>query len=398
MSLFQMCGAGSMDEEFLATLIGPLPPIKSISPYCKELLTAVSKRANVEFVGFKKLYPDILFPGGSVAESEGHTCTCDYGTARIRNILTYYNPFSWIWAGITIKGNVVHAQWWSHILAPQYLTILALCKLRGKKIVITVHNVVPHEKNRISILLNHSVMCLGDAFIVHSNRNIEELHSILEISRDRIHRIPIGISNCFSEGDVSKQLARERLDLPSDKKILLFFGNIREYKGLDILLKAFVKVLEERSDVLLVIAGKPWIRWDPFEEIIDKNEIRQNIRLFLDFIPSEMMRYFYVSADMVVLPYKEFTSQSAIAADALAFSKPLIVADVGGLPELVKEKRMVIKPNNPDALAAKILETIEDGSLLQKLAQDAKELSIEYSWDNVGLNTIQLYQKVLGEE
>lgn len=386
----------TMDGKFLATLIGPLPPIKSISPYCKELLTAVSKEANVEFIGFKKLYPDMLFPGGRITENAGRSCASDYGNARIRNILTYYNPFSWIWAGVTIKGNVVHAQWWSHILAPQYLTILALCKLRGKKIVITVHNVIPHEKNRISMLLNHSVMCLGDAFVVHSDRNIDELHSILKISRDRIHRIPIGISSHFTEGEVSKQLAKERLDLPSDKKILLFFGNIREYKGLDILLKAFVKVLEERSDVLLVIAGKPWIRWEPFEEIIVKNGIRQNIKFFLDFIPTEMMRYFYISADMVVLPYTEFSSQSAIAADALAFSKPLIVTDVGGLPELVKEKQMVVKPNDPGALAAAILEAIGNDLLLQKLTLDAKELSIECSWDCVGLSTIQLYQKVLG--
>lgn len=386
-----------MREKYFVTLIGPLPPIKSISPYCKDLLTAISKQTNVEFIGFKKLYPNILFPGGNITENDGQNCTYEYGaTTRIRNILTYYNPFSWIWAGITIKGDVVHAQWWSHILALEYITILALCKLRGKRIVLTVHNVIPHEKSKISMLLNRSVMMFGDAFIVHSNRNINELHSILKISRDQIYRIPIGVSSHFTEGEVSKHLARESLDLPNDKKVLLFFGNIREYKGLDVLLEAFVKVLETRNDVVLVIAGKPWIRWEPFEEIITKNQIEQSVKLFLDFIPTEKVKYFYCSADLVILPYKDFTSQSAIAADALAFSKPLIVTDVGGLSEYVKDKRCIIEPNNPENLAKGILNLFETKGLLQNLSSDSKELAGSFSWDAIAQDTISLYRKLIG--
>jgi len=385
-----------MNDKYLVTLIGPLPPIKSISPYCKDLLIALSKYTNVEHVGFKKLYPDMLFPGGSITESEKQSCTYDYGTTRIRNLLTYYNPFSWIWAGITIKGDVVHAQWWSHMLALEYMVILALCKLRGKKIVITVHNVVPHENNIVNMLLNRSVLIFGDAFIVHSNRNVDELHSLLKIPKDRIYRIPIGVPSHYKGEEVSQRSAREKLDLPNDKKVLLFFGNIREYKGLDILLEAFAQVFEKRNDVILVIAGKPWIRWEPFEEIIKKNGMEQNIKLFLDFIPTEMMKYFYISADLVILPYKEFTSQSAVAADAVAFTKPLIITDVGGLSEYVLDKRCVIEPNNPEALAEGILSLFETEGLLPKLSLDSKKLAESFSWDAIAQDTVLLYKKLKG--
>lgn len=323
-------------------------------------------------------------------------------SALIR-ILTSYNPLSWIWAGFTIKSKIVHAQWWSLVLAPVYFVVLAICKFRGKKIIITVHSVLPHadlpyKNKRINKFLNRVVLFLGDIFIVHSKRNIEELHDIFGIPKEKIVRIPIGTLTLFKDSIVTKEDAREELGLPLDGKIILFFGTIREYKGLDILLEAFSYVTKERGDVFLVIAGSLWGKREKYGELIKMGDINKNIKLFLEFIPSDKVKYFYYASDLVVLPYREFMSQSALGAEALAFEKPLIVTDVGGLPELVKDRNFVVEQNNPRELAEKILLALGDEELLKKLSGDSRDLAEEYSWDKVGDKTVELYKFVMRGE
>lgn len=382
-------------------MIGTLPPIGGLTLYCLELVNSISKHIFVEFINFKKLYPDFLYPGRDIGDNTYKSFTITDGT--IRNILTYYNPLTWIWAGFTIKSKIVHAQWWSHVLAPVYFVVLAICKFRGKKIIITVHNVLPHaalpyENKRLNKFLNGVVLYLGDIFIVHSTRNIEELHDIFGIPKGKIVRIPIGTSTLFKDSIVTKEDAREELGLSLEGKIILFFGTIREYKGLDILLEAFSYVTKERGDVFLVIAGSLWGKSEKYRELIKMENLNKNIKLFIEFIPSDKVKYFYYASDLVVLPYREFMSQSAAGADALAFEKPLIVTDVGGLPELVKDKKFVVEQNNPRALAEKILLALGDDELLKKLSADSRDLAEEYSWDKVGEKTVGLYRCVIRGE
>jgi glycosyltransferase involved in cell wall biosynthesis len=127
-------------------------------------------------------------------------------------------------------------------------------------------------------------------------------------------------------------------------------------------------------------------------------DINKNIKLFLEFIPSDKVKYFYYASDLVVLPYKEFMSQSALGADALAFEKPSIVTDVGGLSELMKDKDFVVEQNNPRMLAEKILLALGDDELLKKLSADSRDLAEEYSWDKVGEKTMRLYRCVLSDQ
>jgi len=157
------------------TMIGTLPPQKGISFYCADLLESLKKKNSIkiEFIGFKKLYPAFLYKGGEKID-DPHS-NINISDERILNILTYYNPFSWFWAGISAKGTIIHAQWWSHVLAPIYFVILVVCKLRGKIIIITVHNVLPHEKNMINNLLNKSIFFLSDYFVVHTEDNKQKL-------------------------------------------------------------------------------------------------------------------------------------------------------------------------------------------------------------------------------
>jgi len=375
------------------TLIGTLPSIKGLSPYCQELLKSLSKNIEVEFIGFKKLYPDFLYPGGTRVKDNNYK-TSEIKNAEIRNILTYYNPFSWIWGGLTAKGDIIHAQWWSHVLAPIYFMILSICKVRRKKIVITVHNVLPHESSKLNRFLNGVILPFGDVFIVHTGRNKEALSKIYNISKERIHVIPMGVLFQNSIKKISKKEARKFLAIPPGKNVILHFGNIREYKGLDILLKALKFVVNELEDVILVIAGKPWIDWERYEKIINEEALENHVIKKLDFIPPSEIEHYFAASDIVVLPYKEFESQSAIGALALPFKKPLIVTNVGGLPDFVKDKRVIAKSNDMEDLARKIIQVLNDEKLLEKLEKDSEELVEKYNWDKIAEKTIELY---LGE-
>ena len=376
------------------TLIGSLPPVKGISPYCYELMKSLSRSIHVEFIGFEKMYPDFLYPGGKSKEEGVIPDFSKIPDVSIRNILTYYNPLSWIWAGLSIKSKVVHAQWWSHVLAPIYFVILSLCKIRGKKIIITVHNVTPHEKNNFNQYLNKIILLFGDQFIVHSLKNVEELHDIYGVNKEKIIRIPHGISRIKSS-KIEKKVSREKLGLPVSKKIILCFGGIRDYKGIDIILEALPTISKKMDNVLLVIAGQPWVDWIKYEEIIQKNNLNHYVKLFLKFIPSNEMDYFYYASDLAVLPYRNFTSQSGAGSEALSYKIPLIVSDVGGLPELVKDKNCIVEQNNPEDLASKILTVLNDENLFMKLSRESGELADKYSWNNVAKETVNLYEKCL---
>ncbi|TET72251.1 MAG: glycosyltransferase [Candidatus Aminicenantes bacterium] len=377
------------------TLIGTLPPVKGLSPYCQELLKSLSKKMKVEFIGFKKLYPDFLYPGGTKVK-DWNEKPPELKNAKIRIVLTYYNSFSWIWAGLTIKGDIIHAQWWSHVLAPIYFVILSICKVRGKKIVITVHNVVPHENNGINNFLNRIVLVFGDNFIAHNDKNKENLSNLYHIPQEKISVIPHGILEPVSIKGISKKEAREYLKVPQNKRIILHFGNIRDYKGLDVLLKSLKFIAKEIRDVLLIIAGQPWVNWKKYEKIIKENNLEDYIVKKLDFIPPSEVEYYYSASDIVVLPYKYFDSQSGIGALALPFKKPLIVTDVGGLPDFIRDERALARANDAEDLAEKIIDILKNETLLSKLEKDSEKVRERFQWNKLAKETLGVYEDMVG--
>ena len=376
------------------TLIGTLPPIKGISPYCQELLKSLSKRIGVEFIGFRKLYPDFLYPGGTKVKDRNYKVP-QVKNAKIKNILTYYNPLIWIWAGLSAKGDIIHAQWWSHVLAPIYFVILLICKIRRKKILITVHNVIPHENNKMNNFLNKTILVFGDKFITHTERNKENLSNFYDIPKDKISVIPHGILKSILIKNISKKEARKYLKIPQSSKVILYFGNIRDYKGLDILIQSLKFIIKEIKDTILIIAGKSWIDWNKYKEIIKKYGLQDHIVKKLDFILPSQIEYYFSASDIIVLPYKYFDSQSGVGALALSFKKPLIVTNVGGLPDFVKDKRAVAKPNDPQDLAKKIIQVLKDKNLIRKLSKDSEELTKKYNWDEIGEKILRLYKELM---
>ena len=382
------------DEQMKVSLIGTLPPIKGISPYCEALAQSMKEQVDLEFLGFRRLYPDFLYPGGTRVKANGTTPPSLAG-ARLQNILTYYNPFSWLRAGLSLKGDLVHAQWWSYVLALPYLVVLGLVRLRGRTCVLTVHNVRPHEQGLLARWLNNLVLKMAHHFIVHDQRSQRELAKLTGVEESRIHVVPHGVLEPAPIRGTGREEAKRRLNLPPDSRVVLHFGNIRRYKGVDTLLKAMTWVVQEESKTLLVLAGKPWSSWQPYARAIQDLNLAGHVVEWLDFIPPENVEDLFAAADVVALPYRAFDSQSGVGAMALSFGRALVVSDVGGLPALVHSPQAVVPPDSPRALSRALVAVLKDADLQHRLEEESRIMARQYRWEDIAQTTVGVYRQAM---
>ena len=371
-------------------MLGTLPPLRALSSYCVELTEALAPLISLRFLSFKAIYPSFLYPGGAL-EDDTDNWAPGHPNLTINRNLTWYNPFSWIIAGMS-RVDLIHAQWWSLPLFPIYLVVLGIFRLRGKTIVITVHNVVSHEKSSWYTFVSDLLYRLGHHFIVHSHRNHDQLIQHHHLAPEKITIIPHGPLEHFNTGSLSPQTARQRLGLPVNTPLVLLFGAIRPYKGIDTALQALSLVKQSLPDVHLLIAGKAWMDWKPFQDFIERHDLGGQIVTHLDFVPSAQVATYFLAADLVILPYHHFDSQSGVGAAALAFSKPMIVTDTGGLPELVQDSRWVVPPGNAVELSKAMTSCLQDRMVLRQMAEQSDKIRQTFSWKNIAQRTVHLYQ------
>jgi glycosyltransferase involved in cell wall biosynthesis len=194
---------------------------------------------------------------------------------------------------------------------------------------------------------------------------------------------------------ISKPTARYRLGIPADAHVALCFGNIRPYKGVQILLRAFVQVALDDPDAVLVIAGQPWGDWSRYDRLIDDLGIRDRVRLRLEYIPASEVEPYFVAADAVVLPYTHFDAQSGVGTRALPFGRPLIVTNTGGLPDLVMEPDAVVPAGDAAALARAMRRVLGDQELRDRMSVDSLALAAALGWDTIAERTVEVYASVL---
>ena len=376
------------------TLVGTLPPIKSISDYCLELTKALLEHTDVEFVNFKHIYWEALYKGGGTKEKDPLFTRPEDPRLRVRDTLTWYNPLSWLYAGLTAQGDVLHFQWWTSYLFPVFFSIALVTKLRGKKMVCTVHNVHGHETGLLDRTLNRLLLTLPEIYLVHTERNRHQLQAAFGIARERIVVVPHGIFEFYRDQELPQVEARAQLGIPENATVLLCFGHVRPYKGIEDLIAACKLAQRAVPSLFLVIAGKAW-NAELKREIETQLSDMPNKLLHLDYVPSSQIKAFFSAADAVVLPYREFAAQSGPGNIALAFEKPLIVADVGGLPELVENPEAVFEAGNVAALSAALERCLGDKALLATLAQDSTRLRERFSWRRIALDTLRVYEQLL---
>lgn len=288
--------------------------------------------------------------------------------ARIRKILARFAP------------DAIHIQDttdWRIIL------LAALC---GKgNTVLTIHDVVSHigESRGVQSALWHALIGLADKVVVHGDflgRQFVAEYPKLSRGR-RVAVIPHGAYSIYKQWDDAA--------VAEEEKTILFFGRLSRYKGLDILLAAHRLVLKSMPQTRLIIAGKGESL--PLDAI--KDEQRQNLEIQHRFIPNSEVPRFFRRAAVVVLPYTE-ASQSGVVPIAYAFGKPVVVTNVGSIPEVVKDgaSGFVVAPDDPVALAAALVQILGDGELRRTMAKNAQGMAeTELSWDAIAKRTVEVY-------
>lgn len=337
------------------TMIGTLPPTKGISPYCAELVSLLDEHLHIEFLDFKRLYPEMLYPGRTESQDlyPLDLTKCDINRRRI---LDFCNPLSWIKAGLLTRGNIVHAQWWTGILSPVYLVVLGIARLRGKRVIITVHNVDPHEGGILLRLMNKSILPLGNEFIVHGDASRQKLQGRIRTDK-RVHVVPHPNFDSANDGldrDIDIESVRAELGIDGARPLLIFFGNIRDYKGLDVLLRALSDVREAHPDVRLLVAGQLWGDWKKYERIVEEQGIAGQLITRLEHLPFRDLKKYIIASDLAVFPFTHLDSASGTVLLARSLGKPVVVSEVGDMQSVKEPGIMLAKPGCPDSLAEAI--------------------------------------------
>jgi D-inositol-3-phosphate glycosyltransferase len=316
-------------------IISPAFPLRGGIAASAERLAQELQKMGYEVIiySFSLQYPDFLFPGKTQFSEDAAPADLN-----IKTVVNSVNPLNWLKVGFQLlqeSPDQIICRFWMPFFGPSLGTILRILKwFSSKKVKITalVDNIIPHEKRFGDRFLANYFVGACDDFVVMSNSVAEELRTFTKTKH--IQYAPHPIYDNYGEL-MNQQEAKKRLNLPENAPILLFFGFIRAYKGLDLLLEALGKVRAE--NIHLVVAGERYEDWKPYQEIIERLQLSEKIHLFPDFIPSEEVKLYFSAADLVVQPYKSAT-QSGISQIAYHFEKPMIVTNVGGLSEIVKNE------------------------------------------------------------
>ncbi len=271
--------------------------------------------------------------------------------------------------------------------------------IRHFPVVLTVHDVKPHYERFVSkaSFIKRSLQ-IPHRLIVHYGDGKRQLIDHWGICADRIDVIPHGIMRLQNPPDPTD--ARKKLNLPSDRQIILFFGAIRPNKGLDILLKALKIIKSRNRRVLLVIAGGLLGRFsfESYSDMIRKSDLSEHVQTFIQFIPEEEVDYFLSASDLVVLPYLKFESQSGVLLRAYAHKKPVVASNVGAMGELVNsdEVGLVVEPGDAEPLAEAIISIL--GSLDKFQSRYSPELESKYSWEHISDLTMRSYKTAISDK
>jgi len=340
------------------------------------LYKELAKTNEVKVITFKRQYPSILFPGKSQVEPGD---TVEQIPAEV--LVDSINPFNWFAVGLKIKKekpDLLIFKFWMPFFAPCFGTICRLAKRNNITKVLTIcDNVIPHEKKPGDIALTKYFFKAVDYFVLLSEKVRGDLLALKPNSKNKF--LPHPVYSNFGKA-VEKHEAKRHLNITGERNIL-FFGFIRDYKGLDILLNAMT-LLKNDINVKLIIAGEFYSNKDKYLKIIDDLGLKENLLMFTDFIPTSEVKYYFSAADCVILPYRDAT-QSGIVQIATNFSKPVIAANVGGLGEVIESGKtgFIVEKENPEALAGAIrqfyIENREE-EFVKNIAVEVKK----YSWES----------------
>ena len=326
---------------------------------------------------FSLQYPSVLFPGKSQYSEEKAPIDLD-----IKVAVNSINPFNWISIGRELRKlnpDIIVVRFWLPFLGPALGTILRKVRKNHRtRIICIADNIIPHEKRPGDRIFTKYFLKTPDAFITLSEKVLTDLASF-EPSKKAVF-IPHPMYDNFGVA-LPKQEARKWLEIPENGKLILFFGFIRSYKGLDILLRAMADERIRKMGIVLLVAGEFYQDSKPYTDLISQLNIMERVILRTTFIKDDEVKYYCSAADLIIQPYRHAT-QSGVTPLAYHFEKPMIVTNVGGLPAMVPDGKVgLIAEPNPESIADHIVEFYELGEdhFLPHLREEKKK----YAWNRL---------------
>ncbi len=331
----------------------------------------------VTIFSFSLQYPSFLFPGKTQFTDEPAP-----KDLTIKTVVNSVNPLNWMSVGGRMnkeKYDLIIVKYWLPFMGPAFGTILRQAKKNGKtRVVCIVDNIIPHEKRPGDKPFTKYFIKPVDAFVTMSKDVLKDVKTFTDKPS---YFTPHPIYDSYNEA-VSKEAACQKLQIDPSKKYVLFFGFIREYKGLDLLLETMNDERIKAAGIELIVAGEYYSKDVEANnnQIIEKHGLQQVVHLKTDFIPNSEVRYYFSAADLVVQPYKHAT-QSGITQIAFHFEKPMVVTNVGGLAEVVPDGKVgFIAEPDPVSIADAILKFYEPNSI-PDLRQNILNEKMKYTWE-----------------
>lgn len=372
-------------------IIGPAYPFRGgLASYNERLAQEFQNQGHrVEIETFTIQYPGILFPGKSQyveGKAPEHL--------KIKRTVNSINPLNWLRIGTRIrreKPDLLMVRYWLPFMAPALGTICRIVrKNKHTKVICLADNIVPHEKRPGDHLLTAYFMKSIDGMVAMSQSVLNDINRF----NPRLPRAlcPHPLFDNFGER-IEQSKAKKLLHLELETSYLLFFGFIRDYKGLDILLKAFADQRLTERPVKLIIAGEFYTKPDPYLKLLADLNLNERVILHTDFIPNEKVNQYFSAADLVVQPYKSAT-QSGVTQIGYHFEKAMLVTNVGGLSEIIPDQKIgyVVEPNE-EAIADAIFDFYQNKRQIV-FEQNIKEEKKKFSWENMVDAFLTVYNEI----
>lgn len=371
-------------------IIGPAYPLRGGLATFDELFcnAFIEQGHQCEIISYSLQYPKFLFPGSTQFDTSGIAPK----NIKIHTLINSVNPLSWIKTARFIKKqkpDFIVFRFWIPFMGPALGSIARIVRKSGIKVLAITDNVIPHEKRPGDVAFAKYFINACDGFVTMSKAVMKDLEQFTTTTNKKYLLHPL----YTSFGDkIDKIEARHKLNITIDKQIVLFFGLIRNYKGLDMLLDA-MNELKQNPNITLIIAGEFYEDKQPYLDLIKQYEIENQVILHDKFIANEDVKYYFSAADLVALPYRSAT-QSGVTQVSFHFEVPTLVTNVGGLGEIIPDKKAgYVVESNGKAIANGIKDYFENNRI-QVFTEGMKKEKQKYDWKIFVDEVLDLYKKL----
>jgi D-inositol-3-phosphate glycosyltransferase len=368
-------------------IIGPAYPLRGgLASFDELFCEALNKQGHqCEIISYSLQYPNFLFPGSTQYHVNGTAPK----NIIIHTLINSVNPLSWFKTASFIKKqkpDFIIFRFWIPFMGPALGTIARLVKKQNIKVLAITDNVIPHEKRLGDKQLASYFIKGCDGFVTMSKAVMIDLEKFTDTTHKKYLLHPL--YTAFGE-KIPRQEARLKLNLKPEDQVILFFGLIRKYKGLDLLIEAF-SLLKTNPNNKLLIAGEFYEDKQPYLDLISKYHIEEQVILLDQFIPNEDVKLYFSAANIVALPYRSAT-QSGVTQVSFHFEVPTLVTNVGGLGEIIPHNvaGYVVEPN-PQAIA-KSLDDYFENKKEQPFTEGMKHEKQKYDWSIFVNEVVDLY-------